>query len=401
MLLSTQTGKVKVQGMKLFVALFFLILCSWTGASVAGPSYCQYYPHWKNCAISPQLKKLERFIQKYQSTADRYTVAFDWDGTLYNEHVPVNENGKRVVRSGQSVWHLWGAEQLLKPSHADIAFLFPSFKQYKSDGKTIDYQAWHDAIDAQDDYVEGQFQQLIETDKGALQKTPLPQGIYDKFSQIATFEEGMTLADLQRGVSRYLQDFPAKDNAFLKVMDIFQRLQKVGFHVWIITGSNPYFVANVMNAGPASVNHIKGLHLMPHCQRLLAHKDGITPQSFFQNCKIAGNAAQWEGGRSRFARAYDARNFSTLPKGYRMAVDHYGKWFAAQHVVQTERRPMVLYVGNSNGDYSLMKRVLANAFNAPQGTFGVFVQPAAGSDFHHLLQQNCQLQQCIVIDNPR
>lgn len=372
----------------------------------SAPGYCQYYPHWKDCETNTGLQKLENFLQKYPSElAAQSVVAFDWDGTLYNEHLKVARPGPR---SGQSVWHIWGGEHLAKyPADGRYNFLFPSFKQFLPGGSRLDYQGWADAVAAQDNYLENQFSELSEDTKtGAIQTTGLPQGVYDKFSQIATMEAGMTFGEFRKGVNGYLSDYPAKDNAFTKMFDILHRLEVQGFKVWIITGSNPYFISNVIT-GDGGVNQMGlGYSVFPRCQAWMqSGPESQSVESFFAQCPIAGNGAVWSGYSAPFALQYDARNFNTLGASYKMAIDRYGKWFAAQHIMQTEgHHPIVLYAGNSNGDWSLMSRVLTNKkeeIGAPQGTFGIFVQPAQGSDFRDLMEKHCQESQCLDVEDPQ
>lgn len=373
------------------------------------PRYCRYYPHWKDCAINAGLQKLEHFLQKYpRALATQSVVAFDWDGTLYDEHFNV---ARSKPRSGQSVWHIWGAEHLAKPlSNARYPFLFPAFKQFFPGGHRLNYQGWAAAVAAQDNYLENQFGEWSEAtnprrEAGQMHTTGLPQGAYDKFSQIATMEAGMTFKEFRKGINGYLRDYPAKEHAFIKMFDILHRLELQGFNVWIITGSNPYFVSNVIT-GESGVNQIGlGYTVFPRCQAWMQRgPQNQGAEHFFKECPIAGNAAVWPGASAPFALQYDARNFNTLDPSYKMAVDGYGKWFAAQHIMRAEgHHPIVLYAGNSNGDWSLMRRVLSNKkeeIGAPQGTFGIFVQPARGSDFRDLMEKQCQEGQCLEVEAP-
>ncbi len=383
-----------------------IVSCFFNVVMADTPEYCQYYPHWSDCASSTKLQKIEAFIEKNKANASNEIAAFDWDGTLYSEHVPITEGGRQMVRSGQSAWHLWGAKEILQHPGGEFNYLFPSFKQYKEDGVSINYQAWHDNIENMDDYVEGQFKTISEDQASGVETKGLPQGVYDKFSQIAMFEQGMRFQQVKCGLGHYLKSFPAKNFAFLKMFDLMHRLEVAGFRIWIITGSNPYFVSNLITNDKNGVNSLSDYNVLPQCQALMdktkSQLSHLTPDQFFQHCTIAGNAAVWAGGKSRFAHRYDDRNFNTAPAGDKLAIDHYGKWFAAQHIVKLEGKPIVLYAGNSDGDYSLMKRVLANAFSAPSGTFGVFVQPDmhGGQDLKYLFEHECQQDACIDVESP-
>lgn len=379
------------------------ILCLFTisnGFANKTESYCRYYPHWSDCKSNQALKQIEVFIQRYKGLEKRYAVAFDWDGTLYDERIPVVSGKQTQYRSGQSVWHQWAAQQLLRADKRND-FLFPSFRQIDRAGK-VDYVAWSHAIREYDDFLEGSFKTEANDNENQLDFVKVPADAYDKFMQIVTFEAGMTPLEMMHGVHRYLANYPSKRYAIYKTLDVMARLQQAGFQVLVITGSNPYFIAQVLTDKQNGIASLGYKPLFPSCQRFMWHMNQnkrSTANDFFAACPILGNAAVWRGGATRFARQYDDRNFVEVNQPIRLIVDGYGKFIAAKHWVTNSHRPIVLYAGNSDGDMSLMRRVLNNIFKVPHGTFGVFVQPNAhgGHRLTQLYLRQCQAGQCLLI----
>ena len=81
-----------------------------------------------------------------------------------------------------------------------------------------------------------------------------------------------------------------------------------------------------------------------------------------------------------------------------MAINELGKVYAALHVKKVEQdKKMILFAGNSGGDYNIMKSVLDNN-TEQEPTFGVFVQPR--SSLNNLFEQACSGLNCIKIDHP-
>ena len=379
------------------------------------PDYCQYYPHWSDCLTNTSLASFETFLNKYKADAHNYVAAFDWDGTLFEEDITIRVNNKDYHRSFQSIWHLWGARQLLNHQTGEYDFLFPSFKEYDVDPVSqtfsANYTAWSNAIIHRDDYLEGAYKEASEPPGESFKTVTLPTGVYDKFGQIALFETGMTFHAFNKGVDELMIEYQATHYSFFKVMDSFVRLQSLGFNVWIITGSNPYFLVNVIT-GVNGVNDAlkaSGIQMMGSCQNYMDHYQTDpaiqTADQFFNACPIAGNGAVWGGGKSPFVRRYVDRNFDSMPAECNnaevkclMAINELGKVYAALHVKKVEQdKKMILFAGNSGGDYNIMKSVLDNN-TEQEPTFGVFVQPR--SSLNNLFEQACSGLNCIKIDHP-
>ena len=375
---------------------------SWAGPLVTNCH--QYYPHWcskPGQAMPQQLQAIESFLSSHKP-ADG-PMAFDWDGTLYNEKIPVTVNGQHMKLAGQPAWFIWGAQQVANHEQG----LFPAFKQVTAEG-AVDYKAWAHAITDQTLYLEGQFKSLTDSAAHGLQATALPQGVYDKFAQTAVFEAGMTFKGMQNSIGAFLKTAPTSKYEFEKMMDIVHRVGALGYSVWIITGSNPYYVANLIDSIDA--NNDLGYTIFPGCYNYMQGvKDGsseLSPEAFFTHCKIAGNASTWPGKNQPFSNEYDARNVAVgtdlksdcqqyaKSKQCKLAVDRFGKLLAAQHIASLEHgKPIILYAGNSDGDYSLMNHVLAS-----QKHFGIFVRPDYGNKSGALYQlfdgPRCSTKRC-------
>lgn len=279
---------------------------------------CTQYPHW-DCN-NPALQRIDNFIKTYKDTG--YVAAMDWDGTLYSETITIKQGDIHAgtTRSGQSVWHLWAAQRSY----------FPAFNTKDGD-RVGNIVRW-------DDYLEG--------------KTNVSSSSYSKFSQIATFEMGMTPQEMHSGVQEYLNVYPTGDYAYLKMMDVLQQFVNNGFQVWIITGSNPYFIVSLLN----HIDQTLGYNL------LTAGCDPGNPD--LEQCRIVGNAAkQSPDGRftmvydDRFVRISDSNNPFFLERNI---IDGVGKAVAIRHYMEPKAgQPVVFYAGNSGGDYEAIQYILS------------------------------------------
>jgi phosphoglycolate phosphatase-like HAD superfamily hydrolase len=265
------------------------------------------------------LQRIDTFIQTYQGQG--YVVATDWDGTLYSETIHIREGDihSGTPRGGQSIWHLWGAQR----------GYFPAFNTEDGD--------WVENAVERDDYLEG--------------KTNAALGEYGKFSQIAAFEAGMTPQEMHEGVQAYLEDYPTEDYAYLKMLDVLQQFKDHGFQLWIVTGSNPYFVVTLVN----DLDRTLGYDLLAQ---------GCDPgDPDLERCQIVGNGAK-QSPDGRFTMVYDDR-FVTLDDANtsylleRHIIDGAGKAAAIRNYIETQARgPVVFYAGNSGGDYEAVEYVL-------------------------------------------
>lgn len=107
----------------LLVAFGLFLFASVISAATSVPSKSDY-PHWNfnNKSTYLKLEKINNFIEKNK---DKNVLAvFDWDGTLYNEHIPVKEMNNSKY-AGQPAFYIWGANN---QNQFDFKF-FPCTRQ--------------------------------------------------------------------------------------------------------------------------------------------------------------------------------------------------------------------------------------------------------------------------------
>ncbi len=369
--------------MKKYLAMATTVLALFTSSAFADSTVCKFYPHW-DCSDPTQLQtlnQLEAFIAAHSVNGKGNGItAFDWDGTLYDEHIP-NPNVGGETRSGQSLWHIWGADHLKQ-----YPYLFPAFN---SDNNIVD-QA--NSILSKDSYVEGKlFQPVSPTETN-----PLSPSGYDKFSQIATFENGMTLQQMRDGMQAYLGDVKPTQYAFTRMLDIMQRMQDKGFVVYLVSGSSPYYLANLFS-GPNGLNNTLGYTLLPGCADTTSD-----PQTFDSNCPIAGNGAKvrtLNATNYGFTGVYDDRFVrDSIRPVDRVIVDRYGKQLFLQQLAKSRNLPVVFYAGNSDGDTYAMTYTLNNS----KDSMGIFVQPtlSKSTTFLQLLHSSLCDGRCVDVENP-
>ncbi len=298
-------------------------------ASATAALNCADYPHWtakygQTCP-NTQLQQLDNFIT--QNANKGYVAAFDWDGTLYGEQVVLKgpEFLKGMKFAGQPAWLIWSATHLVSPAS-------PYFPSYRYDPNAMVNQVL---------YLEG--------------KTNAALGDYSKFSQEGNFIAGMTPQQVTASVNRYLQTYRVDQAVFLPMMDILQRLHNQGFKLWIVTGSNPYYVAPVLREIESEYGYHFGI--LPS-----ANNGEFSCHMPYPGC-IAGNAPKLLGVPGTFSTIYD--NKFTAEPGHlayhyaRYPVDQAGKALAIQNFIQrVESKPVILYAGNSGGDYQAALYVL-------------------------------------------
>jgi hypothetical protein len=307
---------------------------------------CDDYSHW-DCS-DPKLKIIDAFIESHANK--NYVAAFDWDGTLYDENIALKKGdpNEGEQRSGQSVWHLWGANENI----------FPLFE-------TQDRQ-YADNVVMRDDFVEG--------------KTDISPEGYSKFNFISMTEAGLTPKEMYEAESRYMQSYKPEDYAYLPMLDVFQQLKNKGYQVWVITGSNPYFVNNIMNY----LDETLGYNLVAK---------GCESSSFdLENCNIMGNGAKLSSD-GKFSFVYDNR-FVKNSGGQRFVVDGEGKEVAINnYLLPRAKEPMVMYVGNSGGDFEAMEYVLSQE---DVDVLGISVNPRG--TLEDLVTRYERAQQMVVLE---
>jgi len=339
---------------------FFIALCAIVGTFAYAQNTvtpeAKNYPHWNcfdtkgifqekkttdNCT---QLTKLNSFIVA-NSNKNKIAV-FDWDGTLYGEKIPTKLYDKNPENSAQSVWHLWAAQKYMNYSKLS---LFPAWRTVES-GKVLT-----DLI-KQDLYLEDNaFGDAYKASEA------------EKFRQMATIEEGMTIEHMRKGLDKFFADYPTKDYSFYPVLDILQTLINKGYSVWIITGSNPYFIAstldNIQKTDSSSFYNFSTLF------KIKKNKINVL--------KIAGNGAKLLNNSNKFSGVYDdkfvagCKDENNVEKPYPYVVAGYGKSCVLQYIRSQEPEKEICFsASNSDGDYYMAKKVLEKA-----NSFGIFVNP--------------------------
>ncbi|MBI4858733.1 MAG: hypothetical protein HY815_00425 [Candidatus Riflebacteria bacterium] len=294
-----------------------------TAAGLAREPLLTTYPHWDRAQLA-KLETIDTFVERMASRGD--LAVFDYDGTMIGEEyrTPVGD-----IRCGQSTWHVWGAHHL-----AELPFLFPGFL---TDGGAEEQRT---NILAVDDVLEG--------------KTNVVPESVTKFWRIATFESGMTERQMRAGIERYLDAYPPSRYVFLPVLDVLQRMLDRGIRVWLVTGSNPYFIATVLARIERTVPRAPG-------RRFdfgdLAKSPFVPFVRGRGGSRIVGNMARLDR-LGRFTDVYDDR-FVTNPERHRYVVDGEGKRVAAAHFIEPlEQARVVFCAGNSDGDYPLMRWII-------------------------------------------
>lgn len=351
---------------------------------------------------TPVPQKIRQFLQSQNPTNS--LVAFDWDGTLYNEKIPTTTPLHHpVILGGQAGWIMWSANRIFhcsQPACSSRSW-FPSFEQYDSDGK-IDYKKWAMSLAERDLFLEGRYSEIQKTLPQNITSQPITFSVYDKYMQAAGMASGMSLYTLSQSVQAYLK---GSHQQFTSILNVVRAAERRHFKVWIITGSNPYYVANVIyhidEKLPAKKRVLRSCFKL--MQKVLHNKaTQLRPAAFFTQCPIAGNASTWSGGSGPFSNQYDDRNVTNgtqfkhdcaklSPNNIcKMAVDGLGKEYALQHIEHSEGKSIVLYAGNSDGDVYIMQHVLHH------GGFGVFVNPNYGDTKGALMKMylRCKYKKC-------
>ncbi len=292
--------------------------------------YQQYYPHWNlndanACKVLTQVDKL---IKKYAGKG--YLATFDWDGTIFSENIDFSKYGVKAPDAGEVGWHIWAAYHLNDPLYPN---LLPTFQ-------TKDGQAKAEILEFVT-YLDGR-------------SNVIPTG-YNKFSQEATIETGMTVRQLDKGLSGFLAEYQPKNYAFYPMLDVMQHMVDRGFKVWIITGSNPYILAPIIQNIEKNLYYKTGKH----------YKFYLAPNPYnIATGHIVGNAAKLKADGT-FSRVYDDR-FLKAREPDLYIVDEKGKALAIQdYVEKVDPEPVVFCAGNSGGDVEMIKYVLGKPGQYP------------------------------------
>jgi hypothetical protein len=303
------------------------------------------YPHWPVDDESlKQLRTIEEFVRSQAGKGK--AAVFDWDGTLYSERIRIKDPPRGLrhpekLRAGQPAWHIWAASRILEK---DDRNLLPSFRTAESQEERARN------ILRRDDYLEAMFDNE-------------PDDV-SKFLQIATFEAGMTPVALHTYLERYFKTYDPCSLAILPMLDVLQRFAAGGFSVWIVSGSNPYFIA-------AQVEHLER-----KCKRPYDFRLGKTPYDPAAS-HIIGNGAERSDDGS-FSQSFDDRALRVsdpeLDTGV-FVIANKGKEVAIRQWIEGRHGQQVVFVaGNSDGDDAMAKYVLDKGKRGVQ-VLGIGVNP--------------------------
>ncbi|MBF0409219.1 MAG: haloacid dehalogenase-like hydrolase [Candidatus Riflebacteria bacterium] len=339
--MKSKLSALKVVFLFILAGLFF-VQCGYAA------DLTELYPNWKD--LSPaKLMVLERFIERHSSK--KPIAVFDFDGTLISEKYP--SHGNRL-RSGQSAWRAWTAQNLTA-----FPFAFPSFRVSGSLPDT--------------------FANIIHRDEILENFTDVPLSEYMKFTELAAFEAGMTENEVRTCIDGFLKDYPPEKYVYYPMLDVIQRLIDKDYPVWIITGSNPIYVSAILKnleekskSSGKRVYNFKNLTHPVYAPYSKANQNGV---------KIIGNISR-RTPDGYFTRIYDDA-FVKSPDNRHYVVAGEGKLIALENYLEpSEEKSTLFAAGNSDGDYELMSNVLKSNSLA----LGIMVNPG-GKKFPTLAGQ--------------
>ena len=271
------------------------------------------YPHWnfENKSTYAKLKKINTFIETNKN--QNYLAIFDWDGTLYNENISVKElNNEKYA--GQPAWYMWMAMNTDR-------FKFPVFPLFST--------------------KDGDFKEnIINYVKYLEHRTNIIPDSYSKFISTSLLISGMTPEHVAEGVSEFLKEYKPEQYAFLPMLDILQKMIDSGYNVWIITGSNPYFVSSQIKYIEENINYTD------------SKKYNFNLSTSPYNSKkghIAGNGLKLLKN-GNFSIVYDNR-YVKNPENELYIVDEQGKLTVVKNLEEKYHTKVIFAAGNSGGDY--------------------------------------------------
>lgn len=190
-----------------------------------------------------------------------------------------------------------------------------------------------------DDYLEGMFENHPDE--------------VSKFLQIATFEAGMTPRALDEYLKKYAKTYDPCSFAIYPMMDVLHRLANNGFSVWIVSGSNPYFIA-------ALVSHVERTCPLDAKRRYDFQLTGKKPFDPGVD-HILGNGAEVSADGT-FSQSFDDRALRVADPGADAGVfvmANEGKALALRQWIEGRHGKQVVFVaGNSDGDDAMTRYVL-------------------------------------------
>lgn len=368
-----------------------IIMC---GLLVSTNSFAQKdllakYPSWVEFEddkdMMEALRNIEKVVQKFEG--EGRVAVFDWDGTLYHEKIKVKQpselkyipedtelyydytKGSRspnIHEAGQPVWQIWAASHASNgtSNYRDLNLVSLRMNDLLSPADNFD-----DIVDFTN-RLEGE----MHYSKGELVK----MNEYVKFAQISIFEASMRPKDMHEAVKGFLLDYPPCDYAFFPALDIFHRLVEAGFKVWIVTGSNPYYVKPVIKAiekqcrRPDDSTYDFGYNdavYNPDTDRMYGNFAIISDGKFgvlLDDNRLDDYRVDFDPKANRFLdhkNPADAKRLAEIrQKDGRFINNKFGKTVAVGGYIEQEREKakVAVLMGNSGSDGAMMTYVLNN-----------------------------------------
>ncbi|MCP3967140.1 MAG: hypothetical protein GY750_01270 [Lentisphaerae bacterium] len=276
------------------------------------------YPHW-NFHDKSAYKKLKRINSFIEKNKDKQVIAvFDWDGTLFYERLSEPEMGGEYP--GQPAFYLW----MLKNAST------LSFKPFPMQD-TVDNK-FKENIISFTRYIEG--------------RTNVPWQGYPTFIANSLVLAGMTPENIIEGVQQFLDSQETKHLFYFPMLDVLQKFVDSGIEVWIITGSNQYFVAAIIKyiednfKYSSDRNYNFAISSSPY--------DSATGH-------IAGNSLK-RLKNGKFSNFYDDM-YVRSPDGKLYIVNETGKLIVMRNLENCTGKTIEFAAGNSGGDYSMINYV--------------------------------------------
>ena len=340
------------------------------------------YPHWNltNPNTTVKLAMIDDFISTYKG--NDYLAGFDWDGTLYCEKITMNELPPTApggnIYGGQSGFYLWGACNKDK---------FTTFKIFPT-------------FDTSDDQFKNDVIQKVQTVEGKLndgmQNTSVPpvmptapfpaynaDGI-SKFSLETTMMlVGMTPDQLATAEKEYFKNYNPAQYAFLPMFDVLQKMCDSDFNVWIITGSSPYFVTNMLDYLDDNVIYKDGKTY--DFSRIIISPDGKYDPA---QSHLAGNGTKLTK-EGTFSTVYDSRNLNNpylVNNNLLFITDKQGKYVVINNIESNKSTKCAFIASNTDGDLYDTSYCLQGSQLTPN-TFAICVAPPTTSQIYSYLQK--------------
>lgn len=181
------------------------------------------------------------------------------------------------------------------------------------------------------------------------------------------FTAGMTPQELETAVNKFLKHYNPEKYAFLPMLDVLQKMSDEGFDVWIVTGSNQYFVGNMLKYIQNNIDYTPGKKY--DFSKILAP----TKES---EMHIAGNGLKLMKN-NRFSVVYDNR-YTQNPENKLYIVDHEGKEIVVKNLEKWENSKALFVAGNSDGDLNDSQFII----NRDKNAFGIEVNPSPTSQLY-------------------